>query len=208
MILYMCIIAVAVAAIAAVVAIVADVGFVGVVAYTALATIAVIFVDGVTAAICRVLPAKWVDSEKKIFHVSAKEKKFYEKLKIRKWKDKVPEIGHFTGFRKNKIVDPKSVEYLNRFLLESAYGEVGHLVSCFTGFLILLLFPIYRLWLAVSIPVAIVSVLLNLPSYMILRYNSYKLRVLRDSTVKKLRRAEEKAAKEQTEEKVEEKKER
>ncbi len=190
MILYMCIIALAVAAIALVVALAAGVGYVEVVSCTALAAIAVIFVDGVTAAICRVLPAKLANPEKKIFHVSQREKKFYERLKIRKWKDKVPEIGQFTGFRKNKLGDPKSLEYLDRFLLESAYGEIGHVASCITSFAILLLFPIYRLWFAVAIPVAIVSMLLNIPSLMILRYNSYKLRVLRDSMAKKLRRAQ------------------
>ncbi len=191
MILYMCIIAIAVAAIALVVALAAGVGYVEVVSRTALAAIAVIFVDGVTAAICRVLPAKLANPEKKIFHVSQREKKFYEKLKIRKWKDKVPEIGQFTGFRKNKLGNPKSLEYLDRFLLESAYGEIGHIVSCITSFAILFLFPVYRLWFAVALPVAIVSALLNIPSFMILRYNSYKLRVLRDSTAKKLRRAQE-----------------
>ncbi len=190
MILYMCIIAIAVALIAVVVSLATGQGYIGVVSYTALAAVAAMFVDGITAAICRVLPAKIANPEKKLFHVSQREKRFYEKLKIRKWKDKIPEIGQFTGFRKNKLVDPKSVEYLNRFLLESAYGEIGHIVSCFTGFLILLMFPVYELWLAVAIPVALVSALLNIPSYMILRYNSYKLRVLRDSTVKKLRRAE------------------
>ncbi len=193
MILYMCIIALAVAAIALVAAIAAGAGYVEVVSYTALAAIAVIFVDGVTAAICRALPAKLANPEKSIFRVSQREKKFYEKLKIRKWKDRVPEIGQFTGFRKNKIIDPKSMEYLDRFLLECAYGEIGHIVSCVTSFLILLLFPIYRLWFAVAIPVAIVSALLNIPSYMILRYNSYKLRVLRESTAKKLRRERERA---------------
>ncbi len=190
MILYMCIIAIAVAAIALVVALAAGVGYVEVVSRTALAAIAVIFVDGVTAAICRALPAKLANPEKKIFHVSQREKKFYEKLKIRKWKDRVPEIGQFTGFRKNKLGDPKNLEYLDRFLLESAYGEIGHFVSCITGFAILFLYPVYSLWFAVAIPVAIVSALLNIPSFMILRYNSYKLRVLRDSTAKKLRRAQ------------------
>ena len=38
--------------------------------------------------------------------------KIYNKLKVKKWKDKIPEIGHFTGFRKNKISDPKNPEYI------------------------------------------------------------------------------------------------
>ncbi len=189
MILYGVIIGVAVLAIAAVVALAASVSFFPVLAFTALATVTVMAVDGLTATVCRLLPKKCANPEKKIFHVSAKEKKFYEKLKIRKWKDKIPEIGQFTGFRKNKLENPKSVEYLDRFLLETSYGEMGHFVSVWTSFLILLFFPIYDLWLAVSLPVAIVSALLNLPSFVILRYNSYKLRVLRDSMLKKQRRA-------------------
>jgi hypothetical protein len=50
------------------------------------------------------------------------------------------------------------------------------------------LFPLYDLWLAVAIPVATVSLLMNLPSLFILRYNSYKLRILRDSNLKKQQR--------------------
>ncbi len=198
MILYMCIIAVAVALIGVVVAISTGFPYFEVVAYAALAAIAVIFIDGITAAICRALPAKVANPNKKIFHVSQKEKRFYEKLKIRKWKDNVPEIGQFTGFRKNKLNDPKNVEYLDRFLLESAYGEIGHLVSCFTSFLILLLFPAHRLWFAVAVPVAFVSALMNIPSFMILRYNSYKLRVFRDSMAKKLAREKAKVEKAQS----------
>ena len=190
MILYLVIIALAVLCISAVVALAASTAYLPVLAWTAFATVVVMLVDALTATVCRLLPKKCADPEKKIFIVSANEKKFYERLKIRKWKDKVPEIGQFTGFRKNKIVDPKSVEYLDRFLLEACYGEIGHIVSCITSYLILLLFPLYDLWLAVAIPVATVSLLLNLPSLFILRYNSYKLRVLRNSNLKKQRRAE------------------
>lgn len=185
MILYLCIIAVAVLCIAAVVALAASTAFFSVLGWTALATVLVMLVDAFTATACRLLPKRVASPEKRIFQVSAKEKKFYEKLKIRKWKDMVPEIGQFTGFRKNKIDDPKSVEYLDRFLLEISYGEMGHIVSCVTSYLILLLFPVYSLWLAVAIPVATVSLLMNLPSLFILRYNSYKLRILRKNNIKK-----------------------
>jgi hypothetical protein len=153
--------------------------------FCALAVVLVIAVDGLTSTIARLLPKACANHEKRVFTVGAKEKKIYEKMKIRKWKDYVPEIGHFTGFRKNKIVDPKSVEYLDRFLLEICYGEIGHFYSLFTGFLILLLFPITKIWLAVSIPVAIINVFFNLPSFFILRYNSYKLAILRKNLLKK-----------------------
>ncbi len=188
MILYLLLIAFAILLISSLVAISTWTNFFVIFGVTVLAAVIVMLIDALTATVCRLLPAKWVSPDKKIFQVSVKEKKTYEKLKIRKWKDAVPEIGQFTGFRKNKLIDPKSVEYLDRFLLESSYGEVGHFCSCLTGFLLLLFFPVYEYWLAISIPVAIVSMLLNIPSFMILRYNSYKLRVLKNSMLKKQQR--------------------
>ena len=188
MILYLIIIIIAVLVIAALVSFIAATAFFPVLGWTALATAVVMAIDGLTATLCQFLPEKCADYKKKLFTVSAKEKKFYEKLKIRKWKDKVPEIAGFTGFHKNKLADPKSVEYVERFLLETCYGELVHIISCFASYLILLLFPLYDLWLAVAIPVATVSLLMNLPSLFILRYNSYKLRILRDSNLKKQQR--------------------
>ena len=185
MILYLSIISICISIIATLVTLIYKVDFLPVLGYTVLAVVAVILVDIIIATIARLLPKKCANHEKKVYVVSAGEKKFYEKLKIRKWKDYVPEIGHFTGFRKNKIADPKSVAYLDRFLLEICYGEIGHFFSLFFGFAILLMFPLTKTWWAISIPVAIINVLLNLPSLFILRYNSYKLEILRKSTMKK-----------------------
>lgn len=157
-----------------------------------LVAIGVVFeiaVDGLVATIARLMPAKCADHTKRVYHVSSEEKKFYEKLKIRLWKDKIPEIGHFTGFRKNKLADPQSVEYVDRFLLESCYGEIGHFFSLFFGFTVLLLYPLSDVWFALAIPVAIVNFFLNLPSLLVLRYNSYKLVVLKKSLLKKQQRA-------------------
>ena len=136
MILYLSIITVCGLLIACCVSLAYGYGYFSMLGYTALAIVIVILIDGLVATVCRLLPARCADETKKIYAVGQKEKKFYEKLKIRSWKDKIPEIGHFTGFRKNKIVDPKSVEYLNRFLLEACYGELGHFFSVFAGFLI------------------------------------------------------------------------
>lgn len=189
MILYLSIITVCGLLIACFVSLAYGYGYFSMLGYTALAIVLVILIDALVSTVCRLLPKGCADETKKIYAVGAREKKFYEKLKIRAWKDKIPEIGHFTGFRKNKIVDPKSVEYLNRFLLEACYGELGHFFSVFAGFLLLLLFPLTDAWLAISIPVSIINAVLNLPSLFVLRYNSYKLRILRNSNLKKLERA-------------------
>jgi glycosyl-4,4'-diaponeurosporenoate acyltransferase len=185
--IYVVLIVLAVTLISAVVSPIAGITFFKVWGLTWIAVAALVLIDAIVATTARLLPAAFADHEKKIFTVSAKEKKFYEKIKIRKWKDKVPEIGHFTGFRKNKLEDPQSVAYVDRFLLESCYGEIGHFFSCIFGFFILLLFPISKIWLAVAIPAANVNVFLNVPSLFILRYNSYKLKVLRKANLKKQR---------------------
>lgn len=195
MVLYLTIIAVCILAISAIVAPVFSVNFFIVLALVCAATVLVIIVDAFVATVCRLLPKKCANHESKAYVVSVKEKNFYEKLKIRKWKDKIPEIGHFTGFRKNKIAEPKSVEYLDRFLLEICYGELGHFFILFIGFAILLFFPLFdrpSLWFSISIPVSVINVLLNLPSIFILRYNSYKLKILRKSNLKKQQRETEK----------------
>lgn len=153
--------------------------------YTLLAVLIAIAINGLTASICRLLPAKFADCNLKMYRVSLKEKKFYEKLKIRSWKDKIPELGHLTGFRKNKIPDPKSLECIDRFLLEVCYGQLGHFTSMLTSFLLLLFFPAKKIWLAFAVPVAIIAALMNLPSFLIQRYNWYKLQVLRKSIVKR-----------------------
>ena len=154
------------------------------------AIVAVVIVDAIVATCCRLLPKRCVPYEGKVFRVSKREKLFYERVGIRKWKDKIPEIGHFTGFRKTKVEAPKSIEYVERFLLECRYGEVGHFVSCIFGFILLIPLPFLPTYsLAVTLPVAIINALLNLPSLLILRYNSYKLDILYQSNLKRQARS-------------------
>lgn len=150
-----------------------------------LSTIAVIVVDAVVATIIRHgLPNKWFAPDNKLFKVSKKEQHFYEKLGIRKWKDKALELGQFTGFRKNKLEDPYNLEYIERFLLENNYGFIVHVGCCIIGFVIILFFPL-KFALFIGMPVAIVNVLLNLMSAFILRYNTPKLQTLRKYALRK-----------------------
>lgn len=193
-ILYLSIITVCSVVISVITSLTAGFSFMLAFGYSWLAIVLVVLVDGLTATACRLLPKKCANHQKKFFQVSKKEKSFYEKLKIRKWKDLVPEIGQFTGFRKNKLENPQSVEYVERFLMEACYGEIGHFTSFFTGFLILLLFPLFKGWLYFAIPVAVINLLMNMPSYFILRYNFYKLQVLRTSLLKKRARKQAQAS--------------
>ena len=153
--------------------------------------VAVIAVDGLFAFLIRRLPEKWFGHERRFFQVSEKEKKFYEKLKIRKWKDKVPELGQFTNFHKNKVAEPRNNVYLERYMLEAAYGEVIHLAGCFLGFVIIFFYPL-KYWLCFGFPVAVINLIMNILPYFILRYNFYKMKVLYRSNERKQRRAAEK----------------
>lgn len=136
--------------------------------------VAVIAADGITAFVIRwLLPEKWFGGDKVGFAAGKKEARFLEKTGIKKWKDKIPELGMFTAFRKNKISDPKNNEYVKRYILEANYGVAIHAASMFAGFVIILLAPTYK-W-CFGVPVAIVNVVYNGLSLAILRYNLPKL---------------------------------
>ena len=181
MILYLSIIGVAILLLSGILAPIYDINYFVLVGQISLITIAEILLDIIAATLARWLPRKCADHTKKVFAVSPQEKLVYEKMKIRKWKELIPEIGHFTGFRKNKLVDPKNCAYLERFLLEICYGEIGHFLGLFFGFIILLFFPCFtkkRLFFIIGLVVCAVNIALTLPTIFVLRYNSYKLRIL------------------------------
>lgn len=148
-------------------------------------TISVIVVSGIVATLVRqVLPEKWFNASKMDIKVSKKEMRFYEKLGVKKWKDLVPELGFFTGFRKNKIANPKSIEYVDRYILEINYGIYVHFVSIFASFLIVFIYPL-KYCLMFGIPVAIVSVILHLMPLFTLRYNLPKLKSIKQILINK-----------------------
>ena len=131
-------------------------------------------VDALTALLVHVLPKKWFSPNNKFFHVSKKEQHFYDKIKIKIWKDYVWELGSLGGFSKSKVAEPTNKDYYETFLVESNKGLLNHYLGCLMGFLLLLVLPSDCLF-AISLPVAIVNLLMNLPSIMILRYNIPKL---------------------------------
>ena len=163
---------------------------------TVAAVVASFLIDALVALVGRRLPKKWMDPNKKIFTTSKKEIAFYEKIGVRKWKDKVPELGGFTAFHKNKLSDPWNNEYVERYMLEACYGVVIHFFSPFFGFLIILLdYKMYTgwswMWLTIMLPVALVNgVLILLPAF-ILKYNLPKLKMLWDINMKNKKKKEE-----------------
>ena len=147
-----------------------------------ISTIYQVAIDGLFAFLCNKIPSGWV-KDKKFFNVSKGEQKFYEKLGIRVWKDKVIELGGMGGFSKSKIDDPNSPEYIERFLIESYKGEIVHIVGMIMGFSVIFIFP-FKFALCVGVPIAIVNVFVNMMSTMILRYNTPKLKTLHKRAIR------------------------
>ena len=150
---------------------------------------AVIAVDGLFAFIVRRLPESWFAPEARLFTVSDREKKFYRRTRINVWKQYVPEWGYFTGFHKDRVRDPSSSAYIGRFLLESNYGVMGHIVGIFMGFAIAAL-PFLRP-LTMALPIATVNAILNLLPTLILRANTPGLRAMYRRNLKRETRAKE-----------------
>lgn len=141
---------------------------------TLLGVVAIIAIDGLSALIIRRLtPKSWYAPERKAFKVSKKERDFYRSIKIKKWKDKIPELGGFTGFHKDKLESSSDGAYLGRFILEANYGVVIHIANAILGFLIAFI-PICSspsIW----VPIVAVNFVLSLLPVAILRYTSYTL---------------------------------
>lgn len=152
-------------------------GILGAILLPILNTVAVIAFDGIAAFFIRRLPEKWFSSESKLSIVSRRECKFYTILGVRKWRSKVPELGMFTNFRKNKVYEPSSNDYLKRYILEANYGVIIHFACVIVGFAILFICH-SACALRIGLPVAIVNAILNLMPTFVLRYNLPKLQSL------------------------------
>lgn len=147
-----------------------------------MSTVYQVAIDGLFAFIVSKFPNKWFKN-KKFFTVSKKEQKFYEKLGVRNWKDKVWELGGLGGFSKSKLIDPNDPVYIEKFLMESYKGEIDHIFGMIMGFTVIFIFPL-KFALIVGVPVAIVNLILNFMPIMILRYNTPKLEILHKRAVR------------------------
>lgn len=134
------------------------------------------------AFIASLFPINFYKPNKKIFHVFKFEKRLYEKLGIKKWKDKIPELGkQLSGFDKHTLEDPNNPEYINRFLIENCKGSFLHIISIIysiLSILILIFILPYPFILTMWLPTALVAILIHSLSLMILRYTRPKLIIL------------------------------
>lgn len=130
-------------------------------------------IDAIVALIIHKLPAKWFNHNKKWFKVSKKERKFLEKLNIKKWKDVIPETGELCNFKKDKIYDINNNEYIEKFLTETCYAEVLHFLSGILGFVVCFIEPEFFYFIA--LPEAIVNLYFQTLPVLVQRYTRVRL---------------------------------
>lgn len=142
------------------------------------AVIIEIIIDLIVAFIVHSIKDKYFKEDSKFYTISKKERQFYEKIGIKKWKDKILELGSIGGFSKSKLENANDIGYINKFLMESYKGIIVHIANIIFGF-VLMLIPPFKWSLCVSLPVAIVNTCLAIPPIMVLRYNIPKLQIVR-----------------------------
>lgn len=134
-----------------------------------------ILIDALVAIIIHSLPEKYFNYNSKKYEVSKKERKFLEKLKIKKWKDKIPETGQLCNFKKDKIYNITDTHYLEKFLIETCYAETLHFWSAILGFLVIFIVD-FKFFYFIALPEAIVNFILQVLPMLVQRYTRVRLK--------------------------------
>ena len=127
--------------------------------------------DGAFAILINKMPDKWFGVDNPAYKVSPRETTLYKKLKVRVWKNRVWELGGLGGFSKKELKDPKSPEYIEKFIIECNKGVLTHRIGYVVGFLAMLTLP-NTCTFTIALPVAIVNLFLNILPTIVLRYNT------------------------------------
>ena len=132
-------------------------------------------IDGFAAIAINRMPDRWFAVDNPHYNVSDFEKKLYKKLQVRRWKDKVWELGSLGGFSKKNLADPDNPEYIEKFIIECNKGVLTHRISYPLGFLVMLALSGTPA-LTIALPVALVNIFLNILPTLALRYNTPMLK--------------------------------
>lgn len=120
------------------------------------------------------------DKRMYLSHKWERDGKFYaDVLKINRWKDLLPQHIGKDGFSKEHLEDV-SIDYIDRFIMETCRGEWNHAMNCLFA---LILFLLNRF--GVALLLTCLLLLGNLPFIIIQRYNRFRLQKLRKLIVRK-----------------------
>lgn len=115
------------------------------------------------------LPKKYFKPDLALFKTYKIEKRLYKIFKVKKWKDKVPELGKLEGFEKNKLKDPTNPRYLEEFLIDSCKSEAIHFLSAFLAIFIFFIVP-KPFKILIALPVFIINFVCHIMPVIIQRY--------------------------------------
>ena len=128
------------------------------------------------------MPKKIYNPDSSIFKEASFEKNMYDKLKVKKWKDYVPQFLRIDNIddAKEDNVDVQNPEYLEFFISETCRAEMVHFfyVAFVIVMFVLLLVINTALALKFGIAFAVVWILFNMASILIQRFNRPRLQEL------------------------------
>lgn len=130
------------------------------------------------------VPKRFFNENALLFKERSFESTLYRKLKVVRWKDKLPDAGKLIHFQRDTLPQDINRDYINRFITECCIAELGHLTVGILGFASLFfvfLFPdsntteLFMIFLILSIMDFIIQMLFVI----IQRYNRPRLIKLR-----------------------------
>ena len=107
------------------------------------------------------VPKRLFDENIWLFKERSFESSFYRKIKVNKWKGKLPDAERLIRFQRSYLPQNIDKAYINRFITECCIAELGHLAVGISGFFSLL-FPVFfpqNLQLRVGIIFFVMSVI-------------------------------------------------
>jgi glycosyl-4,4'-diaponeurosporenoate acyltransferase len=115
------------------------------------------------------LPIRWLDHDGGLLRIRGFENggRIYERLGIRRWKDRLPEAGAvFAGGVSKRSLPSVADGGLERFAAETRRAELGHWLAMAAG-------PLFVVWNPLPIAAVMVAygVIANAPFIAIQRYN-------------------------------------
>jgi len=130
------------------------------------------------------VPKKYFNENARLFKERRFESSFYRKIKVVKWKDKLPDAGKLIHFQRDSLPEDIDQDYINRFITECCIAELGHLSVGILGFSSLFFVFLIRVQsrlehLGVFLILAIMDLLIQMLFIIVQRYNRPRLIKLR-----------------------------
>lgn len=139
-------------------------------------------ITGVLLLFFRFIFSRKFNPNDKIFYIPKWEIKLYENIKVKKWKNVVPDLGGLVGFKKNLEEKPvKDEKFYYDFLYENVNAEYLHGFSIiFSPIFFIFLNP--HFYITIGLTSTLITTILNLIPVIMQRYNRPRLLKLYNKT--------------------------